>query len=464
MPLLARYDSPAFLKDFDGLPNQHEGWSAYISQVFDTAISRIEQGSGGVGTGRSQFYNQTKVSPVTTLERKVVWNAFPRTLVRQFGRAQALAIADALAPAAGDGLEDILPNRQTRVQDEYCEWRVSRDPDTGKILRVTFTCEGPEWWQALAGGPSIYDENPPSSFGALGDRQKLVQLYRDLLGNQNVVEDDLFVSTQFGEIYNPWNKWNTTDGIVHLQQINNTLGAEITIGADATVLRQKGGLPVNDATRLICCSGYGGPERSSDPSLGFTVNRLAVEGRRLTLRNPVGIYMDSIDLSGFTRPNPTAGGPRLPIGDWWTVVRGVPDPAGAPGTGMIVRAVFEVPAGELGPDGKQLTVSDLQIGGIPINLGGQIAENITMKFVALAGPAGEQVNPALACRTKCCRQNSVLSIQRLSAPCPDVFPVAAPPGAMVAEVAAGPAALPRLAPTRGFVDTGDDVDGPAGCC
>jgi len=459
MPLLPRYDSPAFLKDFDDLPNQHEGWSKYISHVFDRAISRNEQ---EVGAGKSQFYNQLKTSPATTVERKVVWNAFPRTLVRQFGRAQALAIADALAPVTGDGLENIFPNRQTRIQDEYCEWRVSRDPDTGKILRVTFTCEGPEFWQALAGGSSIYDRNPPSSFGALGDRQRLIQLYRDLLGNQNVVEDDLFVSTQFGELYNPWNKWNTTDGIVHLQQINNTLGAEITIGADATVLRQKGGQPINDATRLICCSGYGGPERASDPSLGFAVNRLALEGRRLTLRNPVGIYMDSIDLSGFTRPNPTAGGPRLPVGDWWKVLRGVADPPGQPGTGMVVRAVFEVPAGELGPNGEQLTVSDLQVGGIAITHGSQIAENITMKFVALAGPAGETASPAFSCRTKCCRQNNVLSIQRPSAACADVFPVAPPPPAGVAAATAAPVELPRLAPTRSFADVADDVDVPEG--
>ena len=35
-------------------------------------------------------------------------------------------------------------------QDEYCEWSVTRDPESDKITRVTFTSEGPEYWQFLA--------------------------------------------------------------------------------------------------------------------------------------------------------------------------------------------------------------------------------------------------------------------------------------------------------------------------
>ena len=40
--------------------------------------------------------------------------------------------------------------QQPDQQDEYCEWSVTRDPDTDKITRVTFTSEGPEYWQFLA--------------------------------------------------------------------------------------------------------------------------------------------------------------------------------------------------------------------------------------------------------------------------------------------------------------------------
>lgn len=111
---------------------------------------------------------------------------------------------------------------------------------------------------------------------------------------------------------------------------------------------------------------------------------------------------------------------------------------------MAVRAVYEVPAGVVGPGGQPLTVSDIQIGGVPITRGSQIAEHITMKFVALAGPPGERNNPALECVAKCCRQNNVLQVRGLNDPCQDVFPVGPAPLAAVTP----PTALPRLSPTR----------------
>ena len=40
--------------------------------------------------------------------------------------------------------------------------------------------------------------------------------------------------------YNPYNRWNTTDGIMHLTQPANWPVAEIKLGADATVLRTSG--------------------------------------------------------------------------------------------------------------------------------------------------------------------------------------------------------------------------------
>ena len=51
---------------------------------------------------------------------------------------------------------------------------------------------------------------------------------------------------------------------------------------------------------LICYAAYGGPNRNSDPTIGATVNALARLGAYVTLRNPVGLYMDHIDLSGWS--------------------------------------------------------------------------------------------------------------------------------------------------------------------
>jgi hypothetical protein len=408
VPKLARFDPPAFLDDFDAIPGQREGWSKYISATFDRAIAAVTQ--QGVPINGVQFYNETKTSsdpPVS--DQAIQWLGFPQTLVAQFGRSRALRIADDPAP---DPQSNNIISRQ---QDEYLEWQVTRR--AGKIVRVTFTCEGPEYWQSIAGGPSFYN-NPgesPADFGANGDRQLLVQLYRMLVGTNAVQEADLFFPDS-PDTYNPWNVWNTQRGIVHLQQINNTLGAEIHIGADGTVLRDKAG-PVTDATRLICCGGFGGPERASDPHLGAEVNAFARDGFAITLRNPVGIYMEGIDDTAITKPGP--GGTRQPVGNFFRVVR---PKASANTAGLSVRAIYEVPAGERGPDGRQLTVSDLQIGGVPITRGGQLAEKITMQFFARVCRKGAFDNAGLPCRAKCCRRQGVLGIASVDDPCTDVFP------------------------------------------
>lgn len=70
--------------------------------------------------------------------------------------------------------------------------------------------------------------------------------------------------------YNPKNGYNssTTTGVItHLVQGANTLGAEINIAAQATILRKKRGSgdPVKNSDQLIRCSQYGDPDRNSDP-------------------------------------------------------------------------------------------------------------------------------------------------------------------------------------------------------
>ncbi len=162
-------------RDFDQIPGQRDGWSRYISATVERAIANVRR--QGVAASGVQFYNETKRSsdpPIT--DRAIQWLGFPRTLVAQFGRSRALRVAD--DPAPDPQINNILSRRQ----DEYLEWQVTRR--AGKIVRVTFTCEGPEYWQSIAGGPSFYNGQgqSPADFGATGDRQLLVRLYRMLLG------------------------------------------------------------------------------------------------------------------------------------------------------------------------------------------------------------------------------------------------------------------------------------------
>ena len=85
---------------------------------------------------RLQFFNPATVAagPDAT-SKDITWPAFPRIIELQ-------AAGDKQRWRAADGSRD--------VQDEYCEWSVTRDPATDKITKITFTSEGPEYWQFLA--------------------------------------------------------------------------------------------------------------------------------------------------------------------------------------------------------------------------------------------------------------------------------------------------------------------------
>ena len=398
MALLQRFDPPAFLTDYDGIPGQREAWHNFVSRCFAASIAgeadKVLRADGSRG-GAVQFYNPAVADPGgPVVAQAILWNAFPKELLRRWGRERAMIEADRLYPlghyrdGAGQGSAG-FEAALYRPQDEYCEWHVVRDPDTNKIVRVTFSSEPPEYWEAMFGTPIDPGDGTPLAFP--GDRDRVLALYRTLVGPQVAMNDlicaaeirgpDGSVYVQQGQ-YNPYNKWNTTHGIVHLCAPPNALTAEIQLGADATVLyRNATGEPVVEPSALICCAGFGGPDRNSDPTIGATVNALARAGAMVTLPNPVGLYMDHIDLAGWQAP---AG---VRVADCMRVERGTP--------GMIERLVIEVPSGGG-------TVGDLTIGGEPIIYGGQIAECITVKLIGGAAQLGAVRNAPTQCVGRCC--------------------------------------------------------------
>src|SRR4029077_20086684 len=91
---------------------------------------------------------------------------------------------------------------------EYCEWHVDRDAASGRIRRVSFTSEPPEYWFALFGG-----KQDQSQVDFPGDRDLVLDLYRKLV-SPNVEMADLLVTKPFTSpfgllkknAYNPYNK------------------------------------------------------------------------------------------------------------------------------------------------------------------------------------------------------------------------------------------------------------------
>jgi hypothetical protein len=343
-------------------PQLRKAWHEMLKDMFelnlDEVTSRIATGLGiakADATKHVRFFSSASRPPSVTLaDASVSWRAFPTsggppstTTYKFFDTPQKFG------------------KRLLRAQDEYCEWKVFKD--SGKITRVVFTCEPPEYYKFL------YD--PGVANLTKFSRSLLVQLYQDRCGTKSITLADL-ETTGTAMMYDPGNEWNN-DYCVHLQHPANTLGAQVNIAARAAILRSdSAGNLVTSVKALIGCDPFndqfGVASRQSDPNIGDNVNKLARENRFLTLANPVGLYMVALDTSGWTTPD------GIDAQKFWKVLKGKVDKD--PHKSMIVRAEFAVPAG------KGYTVSDIKIGGVPINYGSQIAEQVEMRLGAQFGP------------------------------------------------------------------------------
>jgi Dyp-type peroxidase family len=401
MPIVERFATPANLPDLDSMPGELQQWHKAINYWFD---SSIKSHGARVRPGPFQFYNPARFDPGgLVVEQAITWNAFPKELLRRYGRMRALEKADELWPLNQyqSVLSGIPVDRRRspalfehffRPQTEYCEWRVERDRRGGKIRRVTFTSEPPELWFALFGDRLPFDNEEPQAYRFQGDRKAVAAKYeeflrrqirlRDLIARQDLAFPGFPPLAKKGQ-YNVYNKWNTTDGIVHLCAPPNFLVGEIELAASGAILRKnRAGHLLVEAEALICCAQFGGPNRNSDPTIGAAVNAAARLGAFVTLKDPVGIYMDHIDLSGWECRD------KKSVADCVRIVRGSP--------GMIERLEIEVPSD------RGLTVSDISIGGEPIRFGGQIAECITVKLTGLANLPKQPVrNDPIQCEGHC---------------------------------------------------------------
>lgn len=267
----------------------------------------------------------------------VAWVAFPASLLRD-------ATSERGRWAEAD--------RARRNQDEYGEWAVVRDGDA--IHRVTFTTETPEYYEQL------FKTN----------RDLLLELYQEFTGQDVALED---ISNASGYVRgNEFN--NTTAGsIIHLMQASNTLEAAVRLAAEATVLRIADGVPVTNQQELVICGGLGDPFRNSDPQIAAAINQLAAAGDDVTLADPPGLYIDSFLTAGMRTPDGTDAA------EFWRVERS--------GEAGAVRASFEVPP-ELG-----YSVSEITIGGRPIDFGAQLADRVQIKITAVSSPASHTPEP-----------------------------------------------------------------------
>jgi hypothetical protein len=340
MAKISQFSAPGNLKDFGAA--MATSWSDKISGFLDAEITTLSTNSGL----QPQFYNASKLD-VSGTPTPISWPGFPQIIELNFGDDPPKMFAQA----------EIRDN-----QDEYLEWAVASE--SGKITKVMFTCEGPEYWNHLA-----------------KDKTLLLKLYSDIVGHDIPPTQIL---SQSGK-YLPRNPFNMQHAI-HLIQTANTLQAEIDIASQATIIRRNGASdPIVDANELINCSRFGIADRHSDPHIGDVVNGAARQGCSITLQDPIGLYIESLphptnDL-GIKKP----GGGVVGMEYWKPQTRGDKD--------HVLRAVFEAPAG-------QPAVGDLEIGGQKITFGGQIVKagtGLRVKLTGVVGKASVFHNHSFAC-------------------------------------------------------------------
>jgi len=305
--------------------------------------------------------------------------------------------------------------------DEYCEWSVARDAN-GNIMRVDFACENPEYWYTLW----------------TVDPTRVQQLYESTLNRGvptnrqiSVNINDLMLIGRDGRpvidpqtnrpAYNPLNRWNSgptsvrignpagfTGGVMHLTSTPNTLQTELGLAGTATPQYQSGN---SDVQKLICCGQYGQEYRNSDPHIGYSVNRIVggqgnIDGRpRLVcLANPMGLYIQTPDLSGLSFGPNIVVGRTVPVGarptDIFQVIRGQASPldpvTGQPFPGdMLLHVAFQIPQSWLAMS-PALTLADLRINGQSIQWGGQIASQMQIGLFARPLPTNS-IPPTVPC-------------------------------------------------------------------
>jgi hypothetical protein len=294
------------------------------------------------------------------------WTGLPARVVQCLGRARALRVLDA----------------QRRLQEEYVEWRTVRDP-AGAIVRVELTTELRDLWRVLA-------THEPA---------RTVEIASEL-ARRRVAPDELYGVSR-PERLSPRDRArrfdtrlargarNLNDGrdaILFMTHPGNDLPSLVEIAAAAAlpcVVRDPvtGHRRCASADEVIPRLGDAAVmARTSDPVIVERLGRLAFERRLIALDDPVGVYMQGLEITRLRTPS----GEHVPA-DWLTWSRGVPAGGRPDGDPRYQRMVLEVPETE-----RPLVVNDLVDVATeePIRHGGQIAELLRLRLMLRVSAPG----------------------------------------------------------------------------
>ena len=318
MPL--RFSPPGHVTDLT-LDADLQAWSDLVSGLVS-----------GIATG--QFFNPV-TSPRPNLKlRRIPWLGIPQTVADHRTVEETRMQVDNPGNRANGSVG----------QNEYCEWFTRRRSPGGDVVSVDVTTELPEYYEFLAGLP---DGRAAAAIG---------HAYREVY--PAATDAELLTAG----VYDRNNRWNTTDGAMHLIGEINDLDPN-ALGVIA------GGVPwrFSAAGRVLDVQDCGMGQFHADPTIVANVNRMAREGRAITVADPIGVYIIDVDTSGWVTPD--GSDPRNLL----TFSRGNPP--------MHVRIAP--------PAGATFGLHQVTISGEPLRFGAQIAERTVVGITMAVGPPGE---------------------------------------------------------------------------
>lgn len=406
MPILKRFSTPAHIKDFLDHGRSKAAAERFADQ-WSGNLNRFTEYSllGNPWTHTNDWDRRSYVNPLGTdipsgaSEVLVKWPAFPGRLLKfcAEGKSKKSLIDIYRVGDYGNTKErpnelPLLPSNPCDIkspldkpynlpgprgwQEEYCEWSVERK--NGKLVKITFTCENPEYWH------TVWKSDPTL----------VLELYKEILGDacKGIQLEDLYLRNKAGKVvidqqtgqpgYNPINRWNAGPhlsskggGAIHLTCPINSLLEEINEGIQGVTLRRDENGSVLPGRDLICVGQIGGVYRNSDPHIVQAINQAARAGIILTINDPIGLYIQEPDFSRFRLPE-GKGSKGFQISDCWTLVRGTPS--------FGLHAEFKVPAGE------NFSLEDILVDNMPLQYGGQVAATIDIGIHAVILGTGEE--------------------------------------------------------------------------
>ena len=247
-------------------------------------------------------------------------------------------------------------DRDRGLQDEYCEWSVMRNA-ARKITRVTFTTEVPEYWEHLfETAPDAGAQALPQARRPGGEAERPAQ--------------------RPDGSYRRENRWNTSKPgrLVHLTQREqharrrdrSRRARDGAAGQERQAGHQPAGARASapaSATRCATATRRSPPRSTSPPA----------RAARSRWRTRSGSTSAGRSRPAWSRPD------GADAARFWKIERGNEE--------HTLRARFEVPAS------RGYVVGDIELGGRPIEFGGQVADRVQVWVKATVKPGNHKPKP-----------------------------------------------------------------------